>query len=251
MRMIAIAIALCAATGPAAAAEINAFISTALKAATDELLPPFERAGGYVIHGTYGPSGALIPRFARGEPADIFLTDSKAIDELITQGKIVPGRTDLVRTGIGICVRKGAAKPDVSTPEALKRALLAATSVAYASPAGGSIVGPHIQAMFERLAITTQMATKTKLSAGGPNGRVSVLVSSGEAELGLQQVSELMSNPGVEVIGMLPAELQQITLYSAGITTSAKNVEGARALIKALTAPSAAPIYKAKGLEPL
>ena len=104
--------------------------------------------------------------------------------------------------------------------------------------------------MFEQLGIAEQMAPKVKLAAGGPNGRVSVLVSSGEAEIGLQQVSELMSNPDVEVIGMLPAELQQITIYSAGVTTSAKEAEAARALIQALTAPSAAPIYKAKGLDP-
>ena len=94
------------------------------------------------------------------------------------------------------------------------------------------------------------MTPKVKLAAGGPNGRVSVLVSSGEAEIGLQQVSELLSNPEVEVIGMLPAELQLITIYSAGVTTSAREVAAAKALIKALTAPSAAPIYKAKGLDP-
>jgi molybdate transport system substrate-binding protein len=251
MRTIAIVIALLVATGAAQAAEINAFISTAIKAATDELLPPFERANGHTIRASYAPSGALIPRFDRGEPVDIFLTDSTAIDELIKQGKIVAGRTDLARTGIGIAVRKGAPKPDVSSPEALKRALLAAKTVGHAAPAGGSITAAHIQVVFQRLGITAQVTPKVKLAAGGPNGRVSVLVSSGEAEIGLQQVSELMSNPEVEVIGMLPAELQQITIYSAGVTTTARETEAAKALIKALTAPSAAPIYKAKGLDPV
>src|SRR2546423_7552886 len=103
------------AAGPALAAEINAFASTAIKAATDELLPPFERANGHTIRASYAPSGALVPRFERGEPVDVFLTDSTAIDTLITQGKIMPGRTDLARTGIGIAVRKGASKPDVSS----------------------------------------------------------------------------------------------------------------------------------------
>ena len=126
MRAFAIVLALLAATGAVRAAEINAFISTAIKAATDELLPPFERANGHTIRASYAPSGALIPRFERGEPVDVFLTDAPAIDTLIQQGKIVGGRTDLARTGIGICVRKGAPKPDVSTPDALKRALLAA-----------------------------------------------------------------------------------------------------------------------------
>src|SRR5467141_1738179 len=220
-RTMASAIALSVAAGPVEAADINAFISTAIKAATDELLPPFERANGHSIRASYAPSGALIPRFERGEPVDVFLTDRAAIDTLIRQGKIMPGRTDLARTGIGIAVRKGAPKPDVSSAEALKRALLAAKTVGHAAPSGGSITAAHIMRMFEKLGIAAEVTPKVKLAAGGPNGRVSVLVSSGEAEIGLQQVSELMSNPEVEVIGMLPAELQQITIYSAGVTTSA------------------------------
>jgi molybdate transport system substrate-binding protein len=250
MRTFATAIALLAATAAAPAAEINAFISTAIKAATDELLPPFERANGHVIRASYAPSGALVPRFERGEPVDVFLTDSAAVDELIKRGKVVAGRVDLVRTGIGIAVRKGAPKPDVSSPEALKRALLAAKSVGHAAPAGGSITAAHIQGVFQRLGIAAEVTPKVKLAAGGPNGRVSVLVSSGEAEIGLQQVSELLSNPEVEVIGMLPAERQLTTIYSAGVTTSAREAEAAKALIKALTTPSAAAIFRAKGLDP-
>src|SRR5712672_333655 len=151
MRTLAIVTFLLAGTPAAQAAEINAFISTAIKAATDELLPPFERANGHTIRASYAPSGALIPRFERGEPVDVFLTDAPALDLLIKQGKIAGGRIDLCRTGIGIAVRKGAPKPDVSTPEALKRALLAAKSVGHASPAGGSITGGHIMRMFEKL----------------------------------------------------------------------------------------------------
>jgi molybdate transport system substrate-binding protein len=250
MRALAIVIALLVTTGAASTAEISAFISTAIKAATDELLQPFERASGHSIRGSYAPSGALIPRFDRGEPVDIFLTDAPAIDSLIKQGKSAGGRIDLARTGIGIAVRKGAPKPDVSTPEALKRALLAAKTVGHAAPAGGSITAAHIQGVFQRLGIAAQVTPKVKLAAGGPNGRVSVLVSSGEAEIGLQQVSELLSNPEVEVIGMLPAELQLATLYSAGVTSSARQAEAAKALIKALTVPSAAVAYKAVGLDP-
>ena len=251
MRTLAIVVAMLATVGSAKAAEIDAFISTALKTVTDELLPPFQRDSGNTVHALYAPPGALLKHFAAGEPADIFLTGREAIDRLIGDGKILPGRIDLATTGIGICVRWGAPKPDVATPEALRRALLEARSVGYASPAGGSITGPHIERMFARLGIADQMAAKTKLSAGGPNGRVSVLVSSGEAEIGLQQVSELLSNPDVEVIGMLPADLQQTTVYSAGITVSAKQPDAAKALIEALKAPSTAPIWKAKGLEPL
>jgi molybdate transport system substrate-binding protein len=246
-----IVIAMLATTATASAAEINAFISTALKTVTDELIPPFERGSGHTVRATFAPPGALLKRFEAGEPADIFLTGREAIDTLIGEGKIVPGRVDLATTGIGICVRKGAPRPDVSTPEAFKRAMLAAKTVGYASPAGGSIVGPHIQKIFAQLGIAEQMTPKSKLSAGGPNGRVSVLVASGQAEIGLQQVTELLSNPDVEVIGMLPADLQQITVYSAGITTGAKDADAAKALVKAMSEPATAPIYKAKGLDPL
>ena len=248
MRAIIALAALLIATGVAPAAEINAFISTAIKSATDELLPTFERVNGHSIRASYAPSGALIPRFNRGVPVDVFLTDAPALDELIKQGRIAGARIDLARTGIGIAVRKGAPKPDVSTPEALKRALLAAKSVGHASPAGGSITGGHIMRMFEKLGIADQVTPKTKLSMGGPNSRVSVLISSGEAEIGLQQVSELLDNPDVEVIGMLPPELQQITVYSAGITTSAKEPDAAHAMVRALTTPEAVAIFKAKGL---
>ena len=223
-------------------------ITTAMKAAVDELAPPFEHANGHVLRITYGPSGGLARRLNGGEAADLVVVDSKALDELIKQGKVVGGRTDLARTGIGIAVRKGAPKPDVSSPEALKRALLAARTVAHAAPAGGSITAAHIERVFQRLGIAAEVTPKVKLAAGGPNGRVSVLVSSGEAEIGLQQVSELMSNPQVEVIGMLPAELQQMTTYSAGTTTSARQVEAAQAFIRHLAAPAAVTIYKTKGL---
>jgi molybdate transport system substrate-binding protein len=256
MRTLAVVLAMLATVmlatpGPANAGEINAFISTAIKSVTDELLPPFERMSGDTVHAIYAPPGALLRRFEAGEPGDIFLTGSNAIDQLIGEGKVLPGRTDLAKTGIGICIRKDAPKPDVSTVEAFKRTLLAAKSVAFASPASGSITAPHILAMFAQLGIADQMTTKSKLSAGGPNGRVSVLVSNGEAEIGLQQASELLSNPDVEVIGMLPGELQQTTIYSGGISASAKNADGARALIKALTTPEAVVTFKSKGLDPL
>jgi len=247
-RAIAAAAALIVTTGSAHAAEIDAMITTAMKAAVDELAPPFERASGHVLRITYGPSGGLARRLNAGEAADLVVVDSKALDELIKQGKVVGGPTDVARTGIGIAVRKGAPKPDVSSPEALKRALLAAKSIAHTAPAGGGVTAAHVMGVFEKLGIAAEVTPKVKLAAGGPNGRVSVLVSSGEAEIGLQQVSELMSNPQVEVIGMLPAELQQMTTYSAGTTTTARQTEAAQAFIRHLAAPAAMTIYKTKGL---
>ncbi len=230
MRALALATALIVVTSAAQAADINAFIATAIKSATDELLPAFELANGHTIRASYAPSGALVPRFNRGEPVDVFLTDAPALDELTRQGKIAGGRIDLGRTGIGIAVRKGAPKPDVSTPEALKRALLRGEERGPCSPTSGSITGGHIMRMFEKLGIADQITPKTKLSMGGPNSRVSVLISSGEAEIGLQQASELLDNPDVEMIGLLPVELQQF-VYVAGVTASAKEPDAARALI--------------------
>src|SRR5262249_34454856 len=150
----------------------------------------------------------------------------------------------VARTGIGIAVRKGAPKPDVSSPDALRRALLAAKSVGHTAPAGGGITAAHVMKVFDKLGIAAEVTPKVKLAAGGPNGRVSVLVSSGEAEIGLQQVSELMTNPDVEVIGMLPAELQQITTYAAGVTANAKQPDPAQAFIRYLVSLDAVTIYK-------
>ena len=248
IRAFAVAAALLLTAGSALAADIDAMITTAMKAAIDGIVPSFERTNGHIVRVVYGPSGGLARRFNAGEPADLIVVGSEVLDELIKQGKVAPERTDIARTGIGIAVRKGAPRPDVSTPEALKRALLAAKSVGHTAPAGGGVTAVHLLKMFETLGIAAEVAAKTKLAAGGPSGRVSVLVSSGEAEIGMQLVSELMSNPEVEVIGMLPDELQLMIVTSGGITMGAKQPDAARALIRHLATPAAAAIYKTKGL---
>lgn len=248
MRVLIAAATLLVATGNARGAEINVMLTDALGTSFQELAPKFAQANGHTIHEVHGPSGGLVRRLNAGERADVIFINDGGIDDLIKQGKLQPGRTDLTRTGIGIAVRRGARKPDVSTPEALKRALLDARSIGYTNPAGGGLTAAPIIAMIEKLGITAQMASKTKLAAGGPTGRVSTLVANGEAEIGMQMVSELLSNPDLEVIGMLPPELQMITVYSAGITVNAKEPDAARALVRFLTAPEAAAIYKAKGL---
>jgi molybdate transport system substrate-binding protein len=247
MRVIVTLAILLVATGVASAAEIKALITTAMAAAIVELVPPFERATGNKVTVSYDPSGGLARRLRNGEFADMMLIGSPELDKLIGEGK-VKDRTDVSRTGIALAVRKGAPHPDVSTPEALKRALINAKSVGHTAPAGGGITALTVQQVFERLGIAEQVTPKVKLAAGGPNGRVSVLVASGEAEIGLQQISELMSNPDVEVIGLLPDALQQITIYSAGITAIAKEPDAARALIRQLTSLEALALYKTKGL---
>jgi molybdate transport system substrate-binding protein len=248
MRILAlIASLLGAATGAAGGAEIKALITTAMQAAIVELVPPFERATGHKVTVSYDPSGGLARRLRNGEFADMILIASLELDRLIGE-RTVKDRTDVSRTGIGLAVRKGAPHPDVSTPDALKRTLLAAKSIGQTAVEGGGITALHVQRVLSELGIREQVSGKLKFAAGGPNGRVSVLVASGEAEIGLQQVSELMSNPDVEVIGLLPDKLQQITINAAGITALAKEPDAARALIRHLTTPEALAIYKAKGL---
>lgn len=247
MRAIIFAAALLGAAAPADAAEIKALITTAMQTAIVELVPPFERATGHKVTVSYDPSGGLAQRLRKGEFADMILIASIELDRLIGERK-VKDRTDVSRTGIGLAVKKGAPHPDVSTPDALKRMLLAAKSIGQTSLSGGGITALHVQRVLSQLGIREQVSGKLKFAAGGPNGRVSVLVASGEAEIGLQQVSELMSNPDVEVIGMLPDKLQQITINAAGITSVAKEPDAARALIRHLTSREALAIYKSKGL---
>ena len=162
-RRVATALSLALSLGirtPAPAAEIDAMVTTAMKAALDEIVPPFERANGHAVRVVYGPSGGLARRLNAGEPADLVVVGSEVLDELIKQGKIAPGRTDIARTGIGIAVRKGAARPDVSTSEALKRALLAAKSVGHTAPAGGGVTAMHLLRMFEKLGIAAEVAPR-------------------------------------------------------------------------------------------
>jgi molybdate transport system substrate-binding protein len=247
MRAILVLATLLMATASAGAAEIKALITTAMAAAVEQLVPQFERATGHKVTVSYDPSGKLAQRLRKGEPADVILVASTELDRLIGEKK-VKDRTDVSRTGIGLAVRKGAPHPDVSSADALKKTLLAAKSIGQTSLTGGGITALHVQRVLSVLGIREQVSERLKFAAGGPNGRVSVLVASGEAEIGLQQVSELMSNPDVEVIGMLPDKLQQITINAAGITASAKEPDAARALIRHLTTPEALTIYKAKGL---
>lgn len=247
MRAILVLAMLLVANVAAGAAEIKALITTAMHAAIVELVPPFERASGHKVTVSYDPSGGLAQRLRKGEFADMILVASTELDKLISEKK-VRDRTDVSRTGIGLAVKRGAPHPDVSTPDALKKALLAAKSIGQSSIDSGGITALHVQRVLSMLGIREQVSPRLKFAKGGPNGRVSVLVATGEAEIGLQQVSELMSNPDVEVIGLLPDKLQQITINAAGIATVAKEPDAARALIKHLTTPEALAIYKTKGL---
>jgi molybdate transport system substrate-binding protein len=220
-------------------------------AAYNELTPLFERATGDKVSTAYGASMGGAPdsipsRLDRGEPADIVILASTALDDLIRQGKVVPGsRVDLVRSLIGMSVRKGAPKPDISTVEALKRTLLEAKSVAYSASASGTYISTE---MFAALGLADAMKDKAKRIV---SERVAAVVARGDAELGFQQVSELLPDPGADFVATLPEPVQRATIFSAGIATASKQPEAAKALIAFFVSPEAAPTIEKTGLEPL
>src|SRR5215470_10473413 len=232
--------ALMVATG-AKAAEIKLMCSGAMRPALEELAPQFERASGHKLAITYSGTNVIRERTLAGDAGDLVIFAGPAVEDVIRQGKLA-AKVDLVRSAVGVGVAAGAPRPDLSSAEAFKRALLAAKS--FSRSEGPS--GVYIAALLERMGIAEQMKGKTVVVRGRLVGDALV---KGEAEIGVQQVSELKSVPGVDVLPM-PAEIQHITIFSAGLSAQAKDSEPVQALIKFLTSPAAAPVIKAKGLEP-
>jgi molybdate transport system substrate-binding protein len=227
------------------AAEIKVLASGAIKEAYLELIPQFEKASEHKVATTWAGTVDIKKRMAAGEVFDLVVVASPELDAFIKEGKLVPGsRADLVRSGVGVAVRAGAPKPDISSGEALKKALLAAKSIGYST--GPS--GVYLASLFERMGIADQI--KPKLKQTQPGVLVGSIIANGEAEIGFQQVSELIHVPGIDFLGPLPADVQKITVFSAGIHSAAKEPDPAKALVKFLTAPAAAPVFKKHGLEP-
>jgi molybdate transport system substrate-binding protein len=251
-RRIAAAVAgLFLAAGGSFAAEIRVMTSGGFTAAYNDLTPEFERASKHTVATAYGASQGGAPdsipsRLQRGEPVDIVILAAPALDELIKQGKVVPGsRVDLVRSSIGMAVRAGAPKPDIATVEALKRTLLEAKSIAYSASASGTYLANDL---LPRLGIWDQIKHKVKRIE---SERVGTVVARGDAEIGFQQVSELLPIAGIDYVGPLPEGAQKVTVFSAGLATGSTQPDAARALIRYFTSPEAAPTISKTGLEPL
>ena len=224
---------------------IAVMTSNALRAVFDELAPAFERAHGHKISASYDPAQRMLKRIAAGETADLAISIASAIDQLANQGLIAAGsHRTLARFGVGIAVRAGAPKPDIGSVEAFKRALLDAQSVAYTVEGASGI---HFAKLIERLGIAGPVNAKAKRQLGGLIGE---LVASGEAELAVQQIPELMAVPGIELVGALPQALQNESVLAAGIFAASKMPEAAQALIDFLATPASARVFKAKGFEP-
>ncbi|MGE5303739.1 MAG: extracellular solute-binding protein [Alphaproteobacteria bacterium] len=238
-------------TSSAGAAEIRVMISGTFLAAYQDLVPEFERTTSNTVVTSSGSStgrarNTIQSRLERGEPVDAFIMVGEALDELVKQGKVVAdSRVDLARSGIGMAVRAGAPKPDISSVETFKRALLDAKSIAYSESASGVYLSTEL---FQRLGIADQMKVKGKKIQGQPVG---LAVARGEAEIALHQISELLPIPGIDYVGPLPAEIQRVTVIAAGIAVGAKEADAARALIKFLASPAAAPAIMKSALEPM
>src|SRR3954451_3178609 len=247
---LSIAVALLLA-GSAGAAEVKVMISGGLTAAYKALIPEYERASGNTVVTAYGPSmgttaNAIPVRLERGEPVDVLILVGYALGDLIKQGKAVAdSRVDLVRSPIGIAVKAGAPKPDITTVDALTRTLKAAKTIAYSDSASGVYVSTEL---FSRLGIAEEMKDKARKIPATPVGEI---VAHGDAEIGFQQISELRPVEGIDIVGPLPDELQKITGFSAGIATVSKEPDAGKALIKFLASPAARPEIVKSGMDPI
>jgi molybdate transport system substrate-binding protein len=239
-------IALLAQGVAANAADVKVLAGAAMRGAFGELLPQFERATGHKIAIEYGAGTAFRKQIEAGETFDLVIIDSAEVDELIKQGKIAGDtRADVVRATIGVAVREGAPKPDISTVDAFKNTLLAVSSFTYAPDA---LYGRQLSQAFDRLGIDEQLKAKSKPNA---LARVAPALAAGEVELAIAGIPTLLSTKGLQIVGPLPGELQSWLVNTAGVSAAAKEPDAAKALVKYLATPEAAAVIKAKGMEPL
>jgi molybdate transport system substrate-binding protein len=240
---------------PAYAADVHVMISAGFYGAYSELGPAFERASGHHLVTTRGPSmgdspEAIPARLARGEAADVVILDGGAADELGKRGLVrADSKTEFARSLIGMVVRAGDAKPDIGSVEALRSTLLAAKSIAYSDSGSGTYLSTIL---FPKLGIADQIAGKSRKVRGPPSGEpVAGVVARGEAEIGFQQVAELIHVPGITFVGPLPAEVQPVFSFAGALTGSVQQPEAAGALIRFLASSEAAPVISRAGLMPL
>ena len=231
----------------ACAAEIKLLTAGAMRAVVVAVLADFEKQTGHKVSLDNDTAGGLSKRIDGGEAFDVAIITPAVVDDLAKKGRIVPGsRIDLAKVGMGVAIKEGAPAPDIGTVDAFKRTLLAAKSVAYIDPKAGGSSGIYFDKLLDRLGIADQVRPKAKLKAGG---YVAELVASGEAEIAIHQISEIVPVKGVTLAGPLPAEIQNSTVYAGGIGAAAKDGAAAKALVAFLAGPAIDPILKSKGMQ--
>jgi molybdate transport system substrate-binding protein len=233
------------------AAEIKVLSANVFTGVLDELAGGFERTTGHKVTIVYGTAGAIRSRVQTGEIGDVAILPRPIMDEVLRQGRITPGSiVDVARSAVGVAVRTGAPKPDISSVDAFRRALLAAKSISFPDRTRGGATGVLFTRVLERLGMTEEMKPKTKYP---PVGQFAVeVVARGEAEIAISQPMEVLAQPGVELVGLLPPELQDLPnfVFSASVLAAAMEPQAAKALIRFLSGPAAAPVLKAKGMDP-
>ncbi|MGB9327847.1 MAG: molybdate ABC transporter substrate-binding protein [Pseudolabrys sp.] len=248
-RLAAIAVFLIAQAGLVKAAEVKVFSTIGVQAALEELAPKFEQATGSKLNITWATAAILVKRVQAGETADLMVLTKQSLDALTKDNKATAGADAVfASSGMAVVVKKGAPKPDISTPDAFKQALINAKTIAYSDPAAGGASGVYFAKLLERMGIADQMKGKTRHPP--PSGNSANLVVAGEADLAIQQEPEVMSVAGIDMVGPLPADLNNITAYAAGIGAGSQQADAATALIRFLHSPEAQAVFKAKGLKP-
>jgi molybdate transport system substrate-binding protein len=233
----------------AQALEIKVLTAGAFRSSVVALGPEYEKASGNKLIIDGDTAGALLKRIAGGDTDfDVVVMTPEGIDELAAKGKLVRGsRVNLAQVGVGVMVKGGAPLPDISSVDAFKRTVLAAKSVSFIDPASGGSSGIYVAKLLERLGIAAAVKPKEKLKQGG---YVADYIESGEAELGIHQISEIVPRKGVTLVGPLPKEIQNYTVYAAGVGADSKHLEAAKAVIAVFSGPSAQALFKSKGMEP-
>jgi molybdate transport system substrate-binding protein len=228
--------------------DVKVMSSGGLKAIITGLADAFARASGRKLAPVFGPPAAIKARIEGGEAVDVAVMTAPLIDALVSQGKLAADTSvELARSRLGIAVRAGAPKPDIGTVEAFRRTLLAAESIVATDPAAGAASGIHFAKLIERLGVANEVMAKTRLNSGSYNAE---FVARGEAELAIQQISEILPVQGAELVGPLPADVQATTVFKAAVGTNAPEPAAAKELIAFLRSPEAAQVIAAAGMEP-
>jgi molybdate transport system substrate-binding protein len=246
-RLVVTALLVLASALPAAAAEVRLLSAGAVKPVVPGLIDAFEKETGHTVKIDYETAGGVKRKIEAGEKFDVMIATDTVVDALMKSKHVVDGtRTDLAKTAIGVAVKEGAPKPDISTVDAFKRAILEARSIVYNDPAIGATSGIHFASVLQRLGIADQVKPKSVLWKGGYAAEAIV---NGQADLCVHQISELLPVKGVVVVGPLPAELNKVTTYSGSVVSSAANADAARAFLQYLARPEFRAKYAAAGLD--
>jgi molybdate transport system substrate-binding protein len=233
----------------AEAAQLKVLSAIGMKVVIEDLGPKFERATGHKLAITYASAGAAVERVRNGENFDVVIIPRSGIDGFVKDGKASAGNAAVIaRSDIGVAVRKGVPKPDISSPAALKRTLLAARTITYSEPKGGGASGIHFAKVLDRLGIANEMQSKTVFHP--TTGTVGLMVANGDAEIGVHQIQELIAVDGIELVGPLPGDLQNSIIFSIAVMANAKEPDAGRALIDFMRTSEAAAVIRRKGMQP-